>query len=76
MPQISLYIDSPTLAKVEKAAKMEHLSISKWVKQKILGGLHRAWPENYFKLYGSLKDPSFKRHPGPDFESDIPRERL
>ena len=31
MPQISLYIDEETLKKVEKAAKKEHISISKWV---------------------------------------------
>jgi len=31
MPQISLYIDEETLSKIEKAAKKEHISISKWV---------------------------------------------
>ncbi|NQT58328.1 MAG: hypothetical protein HQ557_05040 [Bacteroidetes bacterium] len=31
MPQISLYIDEVTLKKVELAAKLAHLSISKFV---------------------------------------------
>ncbi len=35
MPQISLYIDEPTLKKVENAALREHVSISKWVAEQI-----------------------------------------
>jgi hypothetical protein len=35
MPQISLYIDKVTLAKIVKAAAKEHISISKWVGKNI-----------------------------------------
>ena len=31
MPQISLYIDGPTLKKIENAALRQRVSISKWV---------------------------------------------
>jgi hypothetical protein len=31
MPQISLYIDKVTLAKIVKASAKEHISTSKWV---------------------------------------------
>ena len=35
MPQISLYIDKDTLARIEKAAAKERISISKWVGKNI-----------------------------------------
>lgn len=35
MPQLSLYIDEKTLKKIETGAKMEHLSISKYVVRKL-----------------------------------------
>ncbi len=56
MPQISLYIDEETLKKIEKAAKIEHLSISKWVGNNIKRSFEGVYPKNYFDLYGSVKD--------------------
>lgn len=56
MPQISLYIDEETLKKVEKAAKKEHVSISKWVGNNIKRAFKSEYPENYFELYSSVKD--------------------
>jgi len=56
MPQISLYIDEETLKKIEKAAKKEHISISKWVGINIKRTFKSEYPENYFDLYGSVKD--------------------
>jgi hypothetical protein len=35
MAQLSLYIDRKTLEKIEIAAKLEHLSISKYVVRKL-----------------------------------------
>jgi PHD/YefM family antitoxin component YafN of YafNO toxin-antitoxin module len=56
MPQISLYIDEETLKKIEKAAKKEHISISKWVGNNIRRSFKSEYPENYFDLYGSVKN--------------------
>lgn len=56
MPQISLYIDEETLSKIEKAAKKEQISISKWVGINIKRTFKSEYPENYFDLYGSVKD--------------------
>ena len=56
MPQISLYIDEETLKKIEKAAKKEHISISKWVGNNIKRSFKGEYPKNYFNLYGSMKD--------------------
>ncbi|HPA63120.1 MAG TPA: toxin-antitoxin system, antitoxin component [Spirochaetota bacterium] len=60
MPQISLYIDSDTLKKVEKAATREHLSISKWVGNKIKSAITDEYPNGYFDLFGAMNDKSFK----------------
>jgi PHD/YefM family antitoxin component YafN of YafNO toxin-antitoxin module len=56
MPQISLYIDEETLKKIEKAAKKEQISISKWVGNSIKKVFSNKYPDNYFDLFGSVKD--------------------
>lgn len=61
MPQLSLYIDEKTLKNVEKAAKTEHVSISKWVCSKLKKTFNEDWPENYFELFGSIEDDSFPK---------------
>ena len=73
MPQISLYIDKDTLEKVEKAAKVEHLSISKWVGLRIQNAINTEYPKNYFNLFGSIEDDSFQIE-SLSFEDDQKRE--
>ncbi|MCD6150254.1 MAG: toxin-antitoxin system, antitoxin component [Deltaproteobacteria bacterium] len=66
MPQLSLYFDEPTLKLLEKAAKTNNLSVSKWVKNKVLRSLEEEWPDNYFALFGTIHDQSLKRSPQPE----------
>ena len=76
MPQISLYIDEPTLKKLEILAKREKKSISKWVRTRIKQAIDQTWPEDYFNLYGSVSDDRFKRPETSEADSDITREDL
>ena len=76
MPQLSLYIDEDILKKIEIAAKLEHISISKYVVLKINDNLTNSWPENYEKLFGSIKDETFQFDTIETFESDLPREKI
>jgi hypothetical protein len=76
MPQLSLYIDKTTLQKIETAAKLEHLSISKYVVKKLNESMFNAWPENYENLYGAIDDDSFTLDKIEDFSNDAERERL
>jgi len=76
MPQISLYIDEPTLKKLEILAKREHKSISKWVRIRIKNAIDQTWPENYFSLYGSVSDEQFAKPEQPGTNMDISREKL
>ena len=75
MPQISLYIDKDTLAKIEKAAAKEHISISKWVGNKIKKVINEDYPKGYFDLFSSITDKSFEIKK-LSFEQDSKRERL
>jgi DNA polymerase sigma len=76
MPQLSLYIDKETLHKVEMAAKIENLSISKYVVQKLNDTLNKSWPENFDKLFGSIADDTFNEPQKMSFDMDIDREKL
>ena len=75
MPQISLYIDKDTLAKIEKAAAKEHISISKWVGKRIKKIIKDDYPKGYFDLFGSITDKSFDIK-NLSFEQDSKRETL
>lgn len=76
MPQLSLYIDEETLRKLETAAKLENLSISKYVVQKLNETMSASWPNGYADLFGSIRDDSFDVTPPPEFSTDSPREAL
>ncbi|MDR3336292.1 MAG: hypothetical protein LBT16_03710 [Treponema sp.] len=76
MPQISLYIDEDTLQNVEKRAKQENISVSKWVGERIKKSIHDEYPEGFFELFGSLKNTPFERPVQGKFEDDCPLEQF
>jgi hypothetical protein len=76
MPQISLYVDTKTLKKIEKAAELNNTSISKWVTGKLAEHLEQNWPDNFINLYGAIDDNSFCAETIKDFSPDAERETL
>jgi hypothetical protein len=74
MPQISLYIDEPTLKKVERAALRQHVSISKWVAEQIRSCIEPVYPPHFEDLFGSIADETFARPEERPFSSDSERE--
>lgn len=76
MPQLSLYLDEKTLKKIESAAKKEKVSLSQWVKHRIQNSLETNWPEDYFRLYGSIQDDSFQAPNHLEPRNDSPREQF
>ena len=76
MPQISLYIDEKTMQQVEKAARAEELSISRWVGKQLKKSLKANYPADFENLFGSIKDESFTEPERLPAEADTPREGL
>ena len=76
MAQLTIYLDESTLKKIEKAAREEKSSISKWAKKRLAYSLESKWPEGYFKVFGCLSDEEFERPAQLGFEADCARERL
>ena len=76
MPQLSLYIDQETLKKLEIAARIEHLSLSKYAVKKLNESIHAQWPDHYGDLYGSVEDSSFVAEKNERFLDDAVREEL
>lgn len=76
MPQISLYIDKETLARISRLARHERTSISKWVGRNLKALLDDEYPEGYFSAFGAIADDSFKRPDSPDHAHDIHRTAL
>jgi hypothetical protein len=65
-----------TMKKLEKMARVNKVSVSKWVREKLKGTLTDAWPKDYFNLYGSVNDDSFKKPETLPFMNDFRREHL
>ena len=59
MPQVSLYLDQDILDRARQRAKIEKLSLSKYVAQTLSANGSNGWPEGYWDLFGSLTDETF-----------------
>jgi hypothetical protein len=76
MPQMSLYIDEPTLKKVRQVARRSHTSVSRWVRSRIQSAIEPSWPEGFFQLCGSIADETFARPKQLSSTDESPRTRL
>ena len=74
MPQVSLYIDKDTLARIEELAHRNNTSISRWVGNKLKNLIQDDYPDGFFDLFGAIDDDSFSRPSEISFGSDAPRE--
>ncbi len=61
MPQLSLYLDEPTMEMLKERSRRSRLSLSKYAAKLIQNeGSSQGWPRGYWeRVYGSLKDPTF-----------------
>ena len=74
--QLTVYIDDKTRDSIEDAAKNAGISVSRWVKERLTHALSNRWPEDYFKLLGSLEQGDLERPDPLDPAEDLARERL
>lgn len=72
MPQLSLYLDEPTMEELRADAAEAGLSLSKYVTGLIREKkTHRGWPEGYWEqVYGCITDPTFVVPPELDADLD------
>jgi len=76
MAQLTVYIDDETFEKVERSARMAHISISRWVREKLSEIVATEWPDGFFDLFGSLAEGDLDRPAQPSVNTDLPRESL
>ncbi|MCL1984644.1 MAG: hypothetical protein FWG58_04530 [Methanomassiliicoccaceae archaeon] len=55
-PQLSLYIDRPIYMELRSKAKEEGKSMSGYVNDMLKEKFDDGWPDDFFDLFGSLKD--------------------
>ncbi|MEG0015941.1 MAG: antitoxin [Gordonibacter sp.] len=72
MPQLSLYLDKPTMDILETKAQREGYSLSKYAGKLIREHDESTWPVGFWDLYGSIDDPAFACPSDPDFNDDDP----
>ncbi|WP_172135691.1 antitoxin [Adlercreutzia sp. ZJ473] len=67
MPQLSLYLDEPTMASLRESSALAELSLSKYVSN-LVRDHHESggWPAGYWDVYGALEDDTFTAPPDVD----------
>ena len=76
MPQISLELDPITLERIERVALQDNTSISKWIGNNIKKILENNYPEDFFELFGAIKDETFIEPDEIDSKYDLPKEQI
>ena len=76
MSQLTIYLDAKALKDVQTAARREKLSVSRWACLRLTQAAHRAWPKDYFELFGALKGAALERPPQGAPERDVRRKSL
>jgi hypothetical protein len=76
MAQVSLYLDKEIMGKVEIAAHLQGVSISRYVAGIIQEHFSQKWPLDYADLFGSVTDDSFFPHGAEKVMADTVRESL
>ncbi len=56
MPQLNLYVDESTHARIQRAAKAAGMSLSKWVAGVVTEKTTDQWPAEVLALAGAWKD--------------------
>ncbi len=74
MPQVTIYLDAETEARMREAARAAGLSYSKWVARLIEERTRTEWPQGIVDLAGAWADERelVRSHEG----EDLPREPL
>lgn len=76
MPQVTLYIDGETGARMKAAAKAAGVSVSRWVADLIRARTQTEWPASVRKLAGAWPDFPSLRQLRSTKAPDTPRESL
>lgn len=76
MAQLTIYLDEQSIHRIEEAAAAEHLSVSRWIKARLIRSLDGEWPAGYFALEGSLEEHDLRMVAEPNPSYDAPRESL
>jgi hypothetical protein len=76
VPQVTLYIDAETGARMKAAAKAAGVSVSRWVAELIRARTQAEWPASVRKLAGAWPDFPNLRQLRSSKGADAPREKL
>lgn len=60
MTKVTVHLDEVTLAKIRRRAAKRGISMSEWVRLRIIEEIN-GWPPGYFDLCGVLKDVDISR---------------
>lgn len=73
MSQITLYLDEETQELVERSAKAQGVSKSRWVAEIIRKHAGEAWPQDCLDLAGSFPDFPLRDEPAEPAAKDAAR---
>ncbi|HAS83892.1 MAG TPA: hypothetical protein DCS43_14755 [Verrucomicrobia bacterium] len=76
MSQMTIYLDEASMTAIKRSAKRERVSVSNWARRRLSEAVRHAWPEEYFSLFGALRNADLVRPSQADLAADLPRQEL
>lgn len=73
MSQLTIYLDPESMKRVRSAARTDKVSVSRWARARLCESLRRAWPPDYFALFGALRDSGLERPRQGTYADDAKR---
>jgi hypothetical protein len=76
MSQMTIYLDEASMRAIKRSAQRERVSVSNWARRRLSEAVRDTWPEEYFTLFGALRDADLVRPPQTDLAMDADRQVL
>ena len=73
---LTIYLPDDVEQQVRKAAEAAHVSVSKWVADRLSKSVETSWPPEFLALAGALADFPDAAELRKGYGEDSPRERL
>jgi len=76
MSQLTIYLDEISMRDVRRSAKRDNVSVSLWARRRLCEAIRHTWPQDFFELFGSLRDSDLTRPAQDGLPPDTPRRSL
>ena len=76
MSQMTIYLDEASARAIKRSAKRERVAVSNWARRRLCEAVRDTWPNDFFAVFGALRDSDLERPSQAAFATDAKRQEL